>query len=127
DVDGEGKVLIQNLDVVAGVFLRRKRIELAADGIHSLRDVFRGARVGALEQHVLDKMRDAAVFFRFVTRPAREPHAQADRAYVAHRFSHETNPVVECVANNHGSGKNAVQTDGEERVESELETILTRV
>ena len=101
DVDRERKVLIQHLHVVAGVFLRRERVELAADGIHGLRDVFGGARVGALEQHMLDEMRDAAVLLRLVTRSAREPHAQADRAYVAHRFSHETNPVVECVANNH--------------------------
>ena len=77
-------------------------------------------RRGALEQHVLDEMGDAAVLVRFVPRPAREPHTEADGTHMSHRFSHETNPVIECVANNHGSGKNAVQTAGEERVESEL-------
>ena len=103
DIDGDRQVLVEHLDVVARVFLGRERVELAADRIDSLRDVFGRARGRALEQHVLDEMSDAALFVGLVPRAARQPHAEADGAHVAHRFSDETNPVVECVANNHGS------------------------
>ena len=94
DVDGERQVLIEHLDVVARVFLGRERVELAADGIDGLRNIFGRSCGRALEQHVLDKMSDAAVFVALVPRAARQPHTQADRAHVAHRFSDETNPVV---------------------------------
>ena len=39
DVDGERQVLVEHLDVVARVFLRGERVELAADRIDRLRDV----------------------------------------------------------------------------------------
>ena len=102
DVDGDRQVLVEHLHVVARVFLGGERVELAANRIDRLRDVFGRARGRALEQHVLDEVRDAALFVRLVARAARQPHTEADRAHVAHRFSDETNPVVECVANNHG-------------------------
>ena len=45
DVGGQRQVLVEHLDVVAGVFLRRERVELPANRIHLLRDVFgRAAR-----------------------------------------------------------------------------------
>ena len=117
DVDRDRHVLVEHLHVVARVFLGGERVELAADRIDRLRDVLGRARSGALEQHVLDEMSDAALFVRLVARAARQPDAEADRPHVAHRFSDETYPVVECVANNHGLMTNAA---GDERVESEL-------
>ena len=45
DVDGQRQMLVEHLDVVAGVFLRGERVELAADRIDLLRDVFGGAAV----------------------------------------------------------------------------------
>ena len=44
DVDRERQVLVEHLDVVARVFLRGERVELAADRIDRLRDVFGRAR-----------------------------------------------------------------------------------
>ena len=44
-IDGERQVLVEHLDVVARVFLRRERVELAADRIDRLRDVLGAARV----------------------------------------------------------------------------------
>ncbi len=133
NVDGKWQVLVEHLDVVAGVLLGGKRVELSADGIHRLRNLFGRAGRRALEQHVLDEMGDSTLFVGLVPGPAREPHAQADRTDMAHRFSHETNPVVECVANNHESDDNrranrsghrdAAQWHpfGKERLERELE------
>ena len=102
DVDGDRHVLVEHFHVVAGVFLGGEGVELPADRVDRLRDVLGRARGRALEQHVLDKMSDAALLVRLVPRTARQPHTEADRPHVAHRFSDETNPVVECVANNHG-------------------------
>ena len=43
-LDGQRQVLVEHLDVIAGVFLRRKRVHLAADGVDRLRDVLGAAR-----------------------------------------------------------------------------------
>jgi hypothetical protein len=99
DVDRERKMLVEDFDVVARVFLGGKRVHLAANGIDCLSDVFGAARRGALEQHVLDKMGDAALFERFVTRPAREPHTDAHRSDVRHPLGQEAETVGKHVAN----------------------------
>ena len=54
----------------------------------------------ALEEHVLDEVRDAAALGRFVARPARQPDADADRADLRHRLGEETKAVIENVSNN---------------------------
>ena len=40
DVDGERQVLVEHLEVIAGVFLRREGVDLPADRIDLLRDFF---------------------------------------------------------------------------------------
>jgi hypothetical protein len=60
-----------------------------------LRDVFRRPLAGALEQHVLDEMGDAAALSRFVPRPARQPDADADRTDLRHPLGQNPEPVVE--------------------------------
>ena len=100
-IDGERQMLVEHLDVVARVFLRRERVELAADRVDRLRDVFGGARVGALEEHVLDEVRDAAALVALVPRAAHQPHADRHRPHVRHRLGDEAETVVEDVANNH--------------------------
>ena len=57
DVPGVRQVLVEHLDVVARVLLRRERIEVAAERVDRLRDVFGGPGAGALEEHVLDEVR----------------------------------------------------------------------
>ena len=76
--DRERQVLIEHLEVIAGVFLGGKGIDLPADRIHLLRDFFRRPGGRALEEHVLDKVRDAHAFRRFVPRAARQPDADGD-------------------------------------------------
>ena len=43
DVERQRQMLVEHLDVVAGVFLRGERVELAADRIDGLGDVFGSA------------------------------------------------------------------------------------
>ena len=64
DVDRHRQMLVEHLDVVAGVFLRRERVEVAAERVDLLRDVLGRAGRRALEEHVLDEVRDAAVLDR---------------------------------------------------------------
>ena len=98
DVDGERQMLVEHLDVVARVFLGRERVELAADRIDRLRDVLRGSAGRALEEHVLDEVRDAAALGRFVARSARQPDADADRTDLRHPLSEKTKTVTENVS-----------------------------
>ena len=100
-IHGERQVLVEDLDVVAGVFLRRERVELAADRVNRLRDVFGGARVGPLEEHVLDEVRDAAALVALVPRPPHQPHADRHRPHMRHRLGDEAEAVVEHFADDH--------------------------
>ena len=99
DVDRERQVLVEHLDVVARVFLGGERVELAADRVDRLRDVLgRCGVAGALEEHVLDEVRDAAALGRFVARPARQPDADADRADLRHPLGENAEAVIENVS-----------------------------
>ena len=53
---------------------------------------------GALEEHVLDEMRDTALLLRLVARAAREPDADADRTHVRHPLGEKTETVGKHVA-----------------------------
>ncbi len=92
-------MFVEDLDVVARVFLGGERIELAADGIDLLGDILGGPRGRALEQHVLDKMGHAAPLSGFVTRAAGEPHADADGSHLRHALCQNAKPVIENVSN----------------------------
>ena len=104
-VDGERQVLVEHFDVVAGVLLRGERVELSADRVDRLRDVFGRPGVGAFEEHVLDEMRDAALRVRLVPRPARQPHADRHRADLRHRLGDEPETIVEHLADDHRRGR----------------------
>ena len=98
DVDGERQMLVEHLDVVARVLLRRERVHLTADRVDRLRDVLGAAGGRPLEEHVLDKVGDAALLLRLVARAAREPDADADGAHVRHPLRKETETIREHVA-----------------------------
>ena len=98
DVEGERQVLVEHLDVVARVFLRGEGVELAADRVDGLRDVLGRPRRGALEEHVLDEVGDAAALGCFVARAARQPDADADRADLRHPLGEDAEPVIENVS-----------------------------
>jgi hypothetical protein len=98
DVDGDRQVLVEHLHVVARVLLGGERVELAADRVHFLGDAFGGPPVGALEQHVLDEVRDAGVSLGLVAGSAREPDPDADRPHVRHALGDEPHTVSQDVA-----------------------------
>jgi len=59
NIQGNGDMLSQGLDVEADGFLAGEGVQVAANGIHLTGDQLRGAGAGALEEHVLHEMRDA--------------------------------------------------------------------
>ena len=62
----------------ARVLARRKRVEVPAHPIHLARDIERRAVIGALEEHVLKKMRDAGFAPLFMARPHFDPDANRE-------------------------------------------------
>ena len=82
DVECDGNVLIENLDVEADTFLGSECVHVAADGVHLTSDRFRGAVLGALEHHVLDEVRDSVPFRVFIAGTGFEPDADRNRAQV---------------------------------------------
>jgi hypothetical protein len=100
-VDGKRQMLVEDLDVVARVLLRGKGIELATDRVNGLGDVLGAAVVGAFEEHMLDKVRNAAALVAFMPRTAHQPHANRHRPHMRHRFGDQAKPIVENVTNDH--------------------------
>src|SRR5439155_21855678 len=98
DIYGQGQMPVENLDVVARVFLGRECVELSTDGIDLLRDAFGRARACPLEEHVLDKVRDAALLGGFMARASCEPDADADGAHLSHALGQDAKAVVENVS-----------------------------
>ena len=97
DVEGERQVLIEHLDVVARVFLGRECVELPADRVDGLRDIFRRPRRGPLEEHVLHEVGDAPLLGCFVAGSSRQPDADADGADLCHPLGEDAEPVIENV------------------------------
>ncbi len=87
------------LDVVAGRLLAGERVELAADAVDLAGD-HPGGRpaLGALEEHVLGEMSDAARLRRLVARACGEHHDARDRLRRRYGRGEDTRPVCERAA-----------------------------
>src|SRR3954452_17894939 len=70
-------------------------IHLRAHAVEDLVDLDRAETVGALEQQVLEEMRDASLSRRLVPRSGADEHAQRDRADRGHCLGHHPNAGVE--------------------------------
>ena len=93
EIDRERQVLVEHLDVEAGVLFGGERVHLTADGVHGTGDRLGAARRGPLEHEVLDQVGHPAAVFGLVARPGLDPHADGDRAYVLHALGDDPNAV----------------------------------
>ena len=88
-------VLVEHLDVEADGFLAGESVEIAADGVDFAGDALRGARLGPLENHVLDEVGDAVQLGHFVTRTGAHPDPHSDGADVLHALGEHDEPAGE--------------------------------
>ena len=92
-VDGQRQMPVDDVGVEARRLLVGHRVELAADRVHLLGDPARRPPLRALEDHVLEQVRDAAVRGRLVRRPDVRPHADGGGAHVGHRLGQHEQTV----------------------------------
>ena len=95
-IHSKGKILGQRLNVIAGVLLAGKRIELPAHSIHLAGDLFGGAPFCSLKQHVLDKMGNTPLLFCLVAGTHTDPEAHRHKLYMIYCFRDDTNSVIQC-------------------------------
>ena len=84
DVKCNGEMGVEHLGVKADLFLGSEGIEHAADGIHFAGDVFGGAALGALENHVLEEVGGTVLGGGFAAGAVANPDADGDGADVLH-------------------------------------------
>ena len=84
-IDRQFEVRVEDVRVIAGVLLGRKRVQLATDRIDCLRDTHCRARRRRLEQQVLEEVRGAGNCGSFISGPDADP--ETDR-----RGTHRRNP-----------------------------------
>ena len=97
-VERQRQMLVEHLDVVAGVLFGGEGVELAANRVDLLGDVLGGPGPSPLEQHVLDEVGNAATFGGLVPRTAGQPDTNADRPNLIHRLGQNPEAVIEYVA-----------------------------
>ena len=73
-------VLVEHLGIVCRLLPRRVGVEVAADVLDLLLELRSAALPCALEQHVLDEMRDPGGLLRLLPAPGVDPHADGGRA-----------------------------------------------
>ena len=84
--DAERRMTRRQPAVVRGVLLGREGIEVATATIDPTRQLLCGARVGALEQQVLEEVADAAEMVGLVTRADTDPDPGGHRQRARHAF-----------------------------------------
>src|SRR5208337_2104248 len=98
NVEGDGQVLVEHFGVEANLLLGGESVEHAADGIHFAGDIFGGAAVGALEDHVLQEMSQSVFGGDFAAGAVAHPDADRDGADVLHGLGNDNEAVRENVA-----------------------------
>ena len=99
-VKGDGQVFVQHLGIEADHLFRGEGVEHPADRVHLPRNLLGGAPRGALEDHVLDEMRDAVQGRRLAARTGAHPDADGHRAHVRHVLGHQHQPVRQLMPQN---------------------------
>src|SRR5690606_4037363 len=75
---------------IAGVLDRGRGVEIAANRLDCLGNLARGAALGALEGHVLEKVRNAVLVRRLVTAAGANPNAERGGLQVRHAVGHDS-------------------------------------
>ena len=96
NVEGERRVLLQDLRVIRGAFARGVGVEVPADGLDFFGDRTGAAPLGALERHVFEKVRDAIDFRRLVPCADVDPQAERDRVHRVDTVGDDAQPVRQC-------------------------------
>src|SRR5262249_18930751 len=78
-VERRAQVLGQYLRPVAGVLLAGEGVDRSPDAVDRLRDLSRRAPGGALEEQVLEEVREAGLLRRLVAGSVLDPDADGDR------------------------------------------------
>ena len=97
------KVLVDDLGVIAGALLGGKRVHLAADRVHLFGDLHGAALLCALEEHVLDEVRQAVFPARLKHRSRADPQPHADGAEMRDFFGDHAKAVGQRKFVVHGS------------------------
>ena len=92
-IHGDGQMLVQHFDVEADTFLGGEGVHVAADGVDLAGNFLRAAVLRALEDHVLDEVRDAVPLQVFVAGAGLDPDSDRGGANVLHLFGDEDQPV----------------------------------
>ncbi len=78
NIEGDGDVVGQRLDVEADGLFAGESVKVAADGVHFAGDVLGGAGASALEEHVLDEVGDAVGFGGLAAGAGLDPYAHGN-------------------------------------------------
>lgn len=91
NVEGNREMGVEDFGVEADLFLGSEGVEHAANGIHFAGDVFGGASLGALEDHMFEEMGGAVFGGGFPAGAVADPDANGDGTDVLHslRDNHE--------------------------------------
>ena len=93
NVERERQILLQHLGVIRRAFARGIGVEVAADRLDLLGDRAGAAPLGALERHVLEKMRDAVDLRRLVPCADIDPQPERDRVHGIDAVGDDAQPV----------------------------------
>ena len=93
DIDGKRDIFLQNAGIIGGVFASGIGIHLTADRLDLLGDHLGRAAPGALEQHMLQQMRDTVFGLGLVARAAAGPNAHRGAFDLGHRIGGDAQAI----------------------------------
>ena len=86
---------VEHLHIVAGAFLVGEGVGLTAERVDGDGDMTRGALFRALEDHVLDEVRNAVQLRRFIAAAVADPDADRYRAHIVQTLGDDAHAVGE--------------------------------
>ena len=92
-VERQRQVLVEHAHVHDGRLARRERVELGAEAVGDARDLDLVVALAALEQQVLDEVRDAGLGRPLVARADADEDADRDRAHRLDRLGDDAEAV----------------------------------